>query len=51
MPSLSIQLGHESVNSVVVVPFMGEMEHDPFDGGSFRVKLIAVEAASVDPNR
>jgi hypothetical protein len=32
IPSVSNQFGHEIVNKVVVVPFEGVIEHDPFSG-------------------
>lgn len=50
MPSLSIQYIHSTMNAVFVVPFEGEIEHDPFDGGSLRIKLIMLELLILDEN-
>ena len=38
------------VNNVLVVPFDGEIEHEPLDGGRFITKLKALELIA-DVNR
>lgn len=38
------------VNNVLVVPFDGEIEHEPLDGGRFITKFKALEVMA-DANR